>query len=222
MQIKAAIFDMDGTLVNSLILWDVFWQELGKRFLNRPDFHPSAADDKAMRTTTMDCAMAMVHENYRIGDSGEQLVRIVNEIMVDFYCNRVEMKPGAKEYLEQLYQQDVKMVLASGTEMSLVALALEHCGLKKYFSKAFSCCDVGKGKDQPDIYLAAQAALGEKAEDIWVFEDSLVAIETVKKLGMRTVAIYDQNNYGQDEMQKIADYYIDKDETLMKLTEEKA
>ena len=222
MQIKAAIFDMDGTLIDSLILWEVFWTELGQMFLKDPAFRPAAADEKTMRTMTLDQAMNLAHDKYQLGESGQQLLAVVNEITEEFYRDRVEVKPGAREYLEHLYQQGVKMVIASGTEMPFIQIALKHCGLEKYFSHAFSCCDIGKGKEQPDIYLMAQQALGAKTEDIFVFEDSLTAIETVKKLGMQTVAIYDRNNYGQDKMQKIADYYIDDGETLMKLTEEKA
>lgn len=217
MQIKAAIFDMDGTLVDSLILWEVFWSELGERFLQNASFRPTAADDRTMRTMTLDQAMELAHRNYHLGESGEQLLQIVNAITEDFYRNRVQIKPGAKEYLEHLYQQGVKMVIASGTEMPFVELALDHCDLRKYFSRAFSCCDINKGKDQPDIYLLAQQALGEKAEDIWVFEDSLTAIETVQRLGMHTVAIFDRNNYGQEKMREIADYYIAEGETLTKI-----
>ncbi len=215
MQIKAAIFDMDGTLVNSLILWDVFWTEFGKRFRGDAAFRPTQEDDKAVRTLTVAAAMYLIHEKYHLGESGAQLLRIANEIMVDFYKNRVEMKPGARELLDALRAQGTKMCIASGTAQDLMALALAHCDLKPYFDRTFSCADIGKGKDQPDIYLLAQEYLGEKAEDIWVFEDSLTAIETVQKLGMRTVAVYDRYNYGQETMRKIADHYIAEGETLI-------
>ena len=76
------------------------------------------------------------------------------------------------------------------------------------------------GKDAPDIFLLAQKWLGESIQDTCVFEDSLLAIETAKKTGMQTVAIYDQYNFGQERMREIADHYIAKDETLMKLLEE--
>lgn len=219
MQIKAAIFDMDGTLIDSLILWDVFWSELGERFLQDASFRPAAEDDRTVRTMTLDKAMELAHRHYNLGESGEQLLSIVNEITEDFYRNKVLLKPGAKEYLEHLHQQGTKMVIASGTEMSFIELALDRCGLRKYFSRVFSCCDIKKGKEQPDIYLMAQQALGEKAEDIWVFEDSLTAIETVQRLGMHTVALYDRNNYGQEKMRAIADYYIGEGEEMTKLEE---
>ena len=220
MQLKAAIFDMDGTLVNSLLLWDVFWAEFGRRFGRGSDFRPTREDDKAVRTMTVADALNMVHEKYALGDSGETLLRIANATMVDFYAHRVELKPGVREFLDALQAQGVKMCVASATAPDLIDLAMDHCGLRPYFSRVFSCTEVGKGKDAPDIFLLAQKWLGESIEDTCVFEDSLLAIETAKKTGMQTVAIYDQYNFGQERMREIADHYIAKDETLMKLLEE--
>ena len=119
--------------------------------------------------------------------------------------------------MEHLKGSNVKMCVATATAMDLVELAMEHCDLKKYFLKVFSCGTIGKGKDQPDIFLLARDYLGEEPEQTWLFEDSLVAIETATKIGMPTVAIYDEFNYGQDRMKEIATYYIGQGETLLKL-----
>ena len=217
MQIKAAIFDMDGTLVNSLVQWDFFWRDLGERFLGNAAFRPSAADEKTVRTMTLDAAMDLVHEHYGIGDSGQQLLDIVNEMVDDFYRNHVELKPGARELLEHLYAQGTKMCIASGTEMRFIRITLQRCGLEKYFGKLFSCFDIGKGKDEPDVFLLALANLGTRAEETCVFEDSLVAVQTATKVGFQTVGIYDRYNYGQEQMKQIATAYIAEGESLTKL-----
>ena len=101
--------------------------------------------------------------------------------------------------------------------INMIKIAMEHCGIGKYFSEIFSCAVIGKGKDEPDIYLHAMEYLGTTREETCVFEDSAVAIETAVKIGMKTVAIYDKFNYGQDLMKKIANEYIADGETLMKL-----
>jgi beta-phosphoglucomutase-like phosphatase (HAD superfamily) len=101
--------------------------------------------------------------------------------------------------------------------MELIEVAMNHCGLKQYFDKVVSCADVGKGKDEPDVFLAAANYLGEKIEEIWLFEDSLVAIETARKIGMKTVGIYDKYNFGHERMKEISDLYIDDEETLLKV-----
>ena len=78
---------------------------------------------------------------------------------------------------------------------------------------------MGKGKEEPDIFLLASEFLGEKTEETWVFEDSLTAIETATSIGMPTVGIYDQYNYGQDRIKEIATEYVAAGETLLKLTQ---
>lgn len=217
MKFDAAIFDMDGTLIDSLIFWNILWEKMGQTYLHTPGFRPSQADDKAVRTMLMKDAMALIHKNYGIADSAEALLAFTNRLIEEFYATIVEVKPGVREFLEHCKEEGVKMCIASATERDLVLLALKHCGLDGYFEKVFSCGDIGKGKDQPDIYLIAREYLGTQIKDTWVFEDSLVAIETAAKLGMPTVAIYDPDNFGQERMQKIASHYIAKDQTLMEL-----
>lgn len=217
MNIKAAIFDMDGTLVDSLVLWDVFWREAGIRFLNDETFRPSEEDDKAVRTITLRDAMHLIHDRYGLTADGDELFEFVNGIITDFYANRVPLKDGVKEFLEHCKGQNIRMCIASATVPELIEIALKHCGIEHYFEKIFSCSVLGKGKEEPDIYLAAQEYFGADVRDICVFEDSLVAIETAVKLGMRTVAIYDHYNFGQDRMKEIAGAYIAKGESLTKL-----
>lgn len=217
MNIKAAIFDMDGTLVDSLMLWDILWSTFGTAYLQDPAFRPRTEDDKTVRTLTLKDAMELIHRSYGIGSSGAELLDHANRMMLDFYANRVELKPGVKEFLQQRKAQGVKMCIATATAMELVSVAMEHCGLYEYFPRVFSCGDIGKGKDQPDIFLQAAAYLGAPAEETWLFEDSLTAVETAKTIGMPVVGIYDRYNYGQERIRELADFYIAPGETLLKL-----
>ncbi|MBO5231230.1 MAG: HAD family phosphatase [Clostridia bacterium] len=217
MNIKAAIFDMDGTLVDSLMLWDVLWSTFGERYLNDKNFTPSIEDDKKVRTLTLKDAMTLIHNNYNLGESGEELLAEANRIMIDFYANSVELKDGVRAFLEHCKNNGVKMCIASATAPELIDMALKHCNIEKYFLKVFSCGDIGKGKDKPDIFLEAVNFLGTEIKDTWVFEDSLTAIETATKIGMSTVGIYDKFNYGQDKIKEIATEYINSKETLLKL-----
>ena len=214
---KAAIFDMDGTLVDSLMIWDVIWSTLGEKYLNDKNFLPSEEDDFKVRTSTLKDAMDLIHNNYNFGKSGEELFDFVTAFMKDFYTNKVELKSGVKEFLDYLYSNGTKMCIASATAPDLVRVAMKHCGIEKYFLKIFSCSDIGKGKEEPDVFLLAKNYLGESVEETWVFEDSLVAIETATKIGMPTVGIFDRFNYGQEKIEKIACEYITDGETLLKL-----
>ena len=219
MKIKAAIFDMDGTLVDSLFLWGMLWSVFGERYLNDNAFSPSVEDDKKVRTLTLKDAMDLIYNHYGIGESGEELLKLANSIIVDFYASRVELKNGVKEFLEYCKNNGVKMCIASATAPELIDVAIKHCDIGKYFLKVFSCGAIGKGKEEPDVFLQAAEFLGEETKETWVFEDSLTAIETASKIGMPTVGIYDRYNFGQDRIKEIATEYIADGETLLKLTQ---
>jgi len=221
MNIKAAIFDMDGTLVDSLMLWDVLWANLGKKYLNGKPFAVNSEDDRKVRTLTLKDAMDLIHANYNIGESGGELLELANDMMKEFYSTGVELKSGVREFLDYCSSKGVKMCIASATAPELLKLALKHCDLEKYFLKIFSCAELGKGKESPDIFLLTSKFLGEKAEETWVFEDSLTAIETASKIGFPTVGIYDRFNFGQERIKEIASEYIAPGETLMKLVKNK-
>ena len=208
---------MDGTLVDSLMLWEVIWSSFGEKYLGDRSFVPSTEDDKKVRTLTLKDAMQLIHEHYQIGQSGAELLAQANSIMLDFYANRVELKAGVREFLDYLQSQGTKMCIASATAPDLLSVAMEHCDLCRYFPQIFSCGAIGKGKEHPDVFLMARDYLGAPTDETWLFEDSLVAIETATKIGMPTVAIYDRFNFGQDRMQEIANEYIAEGETLMKL-----
>ena len=221
MGMKAAIFDMDGTLIDSLMIWDVIWSKFGETYLNDKDFRPNKEDDKKVRTLTLKDAMALIHCRYHIGQSEEELLSFANNIMLDFYSNQVVLKVGVKEFLEYCKSKGVKMCIATATAPELLNIALNHCGISKYFLKVFSCSDIGKGKDDPEIFMIAKEFLGENTNETWVFEDSLTAIETAVKIGLPTVGIYDSFNYGQDKIKEIANEYITQGQTLLKLIKER-
>lgn len=215
--IKAAIFDMDGTLVDSLMMWDVLWSEFGKRFLGDEGFRPNEMDDKKVRTLTLKDAMQLMHDNYKIGNSGEELLEVANNLLVEFYSERVQLKEGVKFFLDVCYKNGTKMCIASATEPELIQLALKHCDIEKYFLRVFSCAELGVGKEKPDVFLLAQEFLGTGNNETWVFEDSLVAIETATKIGFQTVGIFDRYNFGQEQIKAIATRYIAEGENLTAL-----
>ncbi len=217
MDIKSAIFDMDGTLVDSLIFWGEYWKVLSDRYLNGAPFAPDEETDKTIRTTTLWGAVQLLHQRFGLDETAEALMEFTEEYMAWFYRNRVKPKKGVPEFLEALKSQGVKMCVASASAVPMLEICLETCGLRDYFSALLSCKDFGKGKDQPDVYLAALEHLGTPKEETYVFEDSYVALCTAHKIGMKTVGIYDAFNYDQDKMAVLAEHYIAEGETLLKL-----
>ena len=217
-KIQGAIFDMDGTLVNSMILWDVIWEDIGRRYMNVEGFVPDADFDKTLRTMTLRGAMATIHEHYGVGESAEALFAEADALCRDFYANRVELKSGAREFLDRLYEAGIPMCLATATAPDLIPLSIARCDMAKYFGAVLSCVEIGKGKEHPDIFLEAQKRLGTPVEETWVFEDSYVAAHTAHKIGMKTVGVYDKNNYDHERMEQLADIYIGQGHTLAEIT----
>ena len=214
--IQAAIFDMDGTLVDSLMLWDVLTEAYEKAYPDKIGTVISEEDNRLMRVLPLPESMAMLHEHYGLGESAEELLKLTQAVFLDFYSNRVQLKDGVREFLDALRNRGVKMCIASATPLPLVMASLDHCGIRDYFVDVLSCGEIGKGKDVPDIYLLAKERLGN-LPDTWIFEDAFVAVSTAVDAGFPTVAIYDRYNPYQDKIQAMADYYVAPDETLLKL-----
>ncbi len=219
MKIKSAIFDMDGTLVDSLMFWDIFWQDIGRNYLKQENFKPDEEVDKKIRTMIFSDAMSYIKKYYEIPLDEEKFLAESEKNIENFYITTVKGKEGARELLDYLKSKKIKMCVASATDMKYIEIALESCGLRDYFDTVLSCADIGVGKDQPDIYLKAMKKLGDSAEEICVFEDSYVALETAKKIGFQTVGIYDKYNYEQDRLKKASSIYLHQGQTLRELVE---
>lgn len=216
-KIKGAIFDLDGTLVDSLGVWSECWEEFGKRFLNGDKFQPTDDEEKAVRTKTLKASMEYIYSIYKFGENPEVLYEIFMDVLENYYATKVQVKEGVAEFLEYCRKNNIKMCIASATDIRLIKVALKHCGIDKYFIGILSCADIGKGKEFPDIYLKAMEVLKTEREETCVFEDSSVAITTAAKSGFKTVGIYDKHNFGHEEIKRIADEYIERGETLIKL-----
>ena len=216
LNIQAAIFDMDGTLVDSLMLWDVLHDAYERQYPEKAGTVISEEDNRLMRVLPLPRSMKLLHERYGLGESSEELLALTEAVCWDFYANRVQLKDGVREFLNALHSRGVRMCIASATPLPLIEAALEHCQIRGYFDRVFSCGESGKGKDTPDIYFAVKEYMGNLA-DTWVFEDAYVAVSTATAAGLPTVAVYDRYNSHQEQIQAMATHYIAPGETLLKL-----
>lgn len=220
MQISGAIFDMDGTLVDSLGFWNVFWSELGAQFAGDSGFRPDPATDRAIRTLPLREAMHLLHEKTGFGEDGDALWQMADSRCARFYAEEVQMKPGALEFLTLLRNRGIPMCIASATAPSLLQIVIEKYRLDAWLPRLFSCSEIGRGKEHPDIFLLAHAYLGTPKENTWVFEDSPLALETASAAGFPTVGIFDVNNFDPDRARTASLHYIGEGESLMRLAGE--
>ena len=217
MKLTGAIFDMDGTLIDSLGLWDILWREFGDRYCGGVPFVPDEEADRYIRTVILPEAMRFVHEHCHIGGSAEEIFRVADDCFINFYKTKVALKPGVREFLDYCAEKGVKMCIASAGEPHLINAVFEHCDLEKYFSGVVSCASVGKGKEAPDVFLAARELLGTPMDETWIIEDSVLALDTARKAGFHTVGIYDSHNHDPERVRALSEIYIADGEGLDRL-----
>ena len=184
---KYAIFDMDGTLIDSM----AFWKNLATEYLTSKGILQIPADIlEQIKPMTMSESAALFRREFGLtGDVEAQM----NEMMEDHYRNDIPLKPGVWEYLENLHRQGVRMCVASATAEHLMESCLTRLGVRQYFEFLLSCETVGAGKRSPLVYQEAARRLGAVPGQIAVYEDALYAVQTAKAAGFHVVGVYDDS-----------------------------
>lgn len=204
MKITGAIFDMDGTLLDSMGVWDTAAEE----YLSSIGVKPQENVCEEVKTMSLMQAAVYLKGKYHIDKEPEEMADGVNALIEGFYKNEVMLKPGVKEFLHRLAEHDVKMCIATATDRYLVEAAMERCGVREYFTDIFTCSEVGYGKDEPEIYEQALRRLGTQKSDTIIFEDAIHAIKTAKKAGFLVAGVRDDSEKEQETVMEISDYYI--------------
>lgn len=193
-----AIFDMDGTLVNSM----PYWQRLAEEYLRIKGVRKIRREIlENIRPMTIFEAAVYFKDVYGFLEAPEDLAQEVNELMIKHYREDIPLKPGVRDYLEKLKKGNVRMCVASATAEYLMKACLERAGILENFEFLLSCETVGMGKHSPEIYFLAAEKLGARPEDTAVYEDALHAVETAKAAGFYVTAVYDEN--GKENWEKI-------------------
>ena len=187
---KYAIFDMDGTLIDSM----VFWKNLATEYLTSKGILQIPADIlEQIKPMTMSESAALFRREFGLtGDVEAQM----NEMMEDHYRTDIPLKPGVWEYLENLHRQGVRMCVASATAEHLMESCLTRLGVREHFEFLLSCETVGAGKRSPLVYHEAARRLGAAPREIAVYEDALYAVQTAKAAGFHVVGVYDDSAAG--------------------------
>ena len=188
---RFAIFDMDGTLVDSMR----YWKELAAEFLERKGVRTVSPEIlERIKPMTMTESAALFIQEYGLPGTAESVAAEMNAMMDEHYRKDIPLKSGVQAYLEALHCKGVAMCVASATAEELMAACLSRLGIAQYFSFLLSCETVGAGKNQPDVYWEAAKRLGAEPAEIAVYEDALYAAETAKQAGFYTIAVRDDSN----------------------------
>lgn len=195
---KFAIFDMDGTLVDSM----VYWKALAGEYLKSKGVEkmPEYVEERIKAMTMTESAALFIGE-FHLAGTPEMVAAEMNDMLDNHYRCDIPLKPGVINYLQHLQKMGCRMCVASATAEHLMAACLGRLGILDCFEFLLSCESVGAGKDRPDIYFTVAQKLGAEPGDIGVFEDALYAVETAKKAGFYVVGIYDES--GSENWKKI-------------------
>lgn len=181
-----AIFDMDGTLVDSMPAW----RRLAPDFLASQGISPPENLRTIMEPMTMlQCAEYFV--NLGVTLSPSQIIQAQNDHMALQYRTTIEPRDGVVQYLELLARRGVKMCVATATDRALAQDCLQRLGIRKYFSFILSCEDVGEGKHSPLVFLEAARRLGASPARCSVYEDAAFALSTAAEAGFDPIGVYD-------------------------------
>ena len=194
MPIQGAIFDFDGTIVDSMPMWryapDQLLQRYGQRMTQEvfDATEPLNCDDECL----------WFHEHLGVGQSGEALFEELRAIVRKEYSTTVEAWPHVREFLQSLADAGIPMVIASSTPADDIRVGLRAHGLEGYFKDVVFTGDVGRGKEFPDVYLHALGLLGTPMGQTWVFEDAPFGVRTAHETGFPVVALLNDHD-GRDE-----------------------
>ena len=188
---KGAIFDLDGTLLDSMGVWD----QVDEDFLSKRGI-PVPAD---YATTIAAMQFRQIAEytiaRFDLPDTPERIMAEWDEMGRHMYENVVEAKPGALDYLADLKASGARLAVATSLPPALREPAMRHVGIIDLFDATVSVDDVGDvGKDRPDVYLLAAERLGVDPRDCTVFEDLLVGMRSARSAGMRVWAMHDDSS----------------------------
>ena len=203
--IEAAIFDLDGTLIDSMWMWRQIDVEYLAQFgIPLPDDLQETIEGWSFNETAK-----YFQERFGITDDINVIKAEWNAMAYDFYQNKVQLKPGVTEFLKELKKRGIRCGIATSNSNELVAAVLRNLKVREYFEEIHTACEVEHGKPFPDIYLLVSRKLGVEPSKCLVFEDILPGIEAGKAAGMKVCAVYDE--YSHKELAvKIArsDYYF--------------
>ena len=187
---RYAIFDMDGTLVDSM----GFWKDLANEFLRQNGVAVIPPDlRERVKPLTMTESAALFIREFHLPGTAETAAAEMNAMMDTHYRKDIPLKEGVADYLRALKQRQVHMCVASATAQPLMRACLDRLGVLDCFDFLLSCEEVGAGKTRPDVYYASAERMGAAPGEIAVYEDALYAAQTAKNAGFYVVGIYDDS-----------------------------
>ena len=192
---KGAIFDVDGTLLDSMPIWE----DAAARFLAGLGIRAQEGLGDIMFRMSLDEGAVYLKNTYGLDMSVEEVKAGVLGVIRDFYVNQVQPKAGVREFLKERSSRRIPMYSATSSNREHKRAAFERLGLYEYFDGMITCEEAGAGKREPTIFLLAAQRMGLAPQDIFVFEDVIHAVRSAGSAGFVTVGVYDKASEPDNE-----------------------
>lgn len=203
--IKSAIFDADGTLLDSMKIWE----DAGEKYLRRLGLEPEPDLGKILYPMSLEESSIYLKKEYGLAQSPGEIKQAVLDVISDFYYFEVQLKPGVKEFLDCLNKEHIPMVIATTGDRVLLEAALKRLGIRGYFDEIFTCSELHTTKRESYIYQKAAIYLKTASEHTYVFEDVLYALDSAKAAGCKVIAVEEVTSAcDKEEIIKISDMYL--------------
>lgn len=188
--IKGIIFDVDGTILNSMPMWE----NVDEIYLQSIGVEAEPGLKEKLSTLGLTEGAQYLIEAYHLSQTVEEVFAGIEEQVKEFYEERVPLKNGVREYLMEFRERRLPMMVATAGERKMVEAAFKRLGIAGWFKGILTCTEVGTDKRNPDVFLAAALQMDLEPSEVLVFEDAWHAVQTVKKAGFPLVAVYDKSN----------------------------
>jgi HAD superfamily hydrolase (TIGR01509 family) len=213
---RACIFDVDGTLIDSMGIWD----DLGKRFLAKRGIEAQDNLGEILFPMSTEQSASYLRTHYGVHESIEEIRQGYRKIILSFYRDEVQEKPGACAFVKDLHEKKIPLCAVTTNETDIVHMVFQRLGIDSCFLDVLACSDLHTDKTKPDIYLSACKEMKAEVSETLVFEDTLQPVKTAVQAGFFTVAIEDEaSRKDQETIRKTADLFIHdwKDPRLLQL-----
>jgi HAD superfamily hydrolase (TIGR01509 family) len=204
-KIKGAIFDLDGTLVDSMRVWN----KIDAEFLEKRGIDVPCGLSEEIKNMTFRETAIYFKERFNIADDAEDIMQEWNDMAYREYAHNIRLKAGVKKFLGFLKGKGIKIGLATTNSRELLEAVLKNNEIMSFFDAISTADETGKGKEHPDIYLLTAKKLCLEPKTCVVFEDILPAVRSARAAGMKVIGVYDEYSRQEaKEIKKIADGYI--------------
>ncbi|MCI5839115.1 MAG: HAD family phosphatase [Peptoniphilaceae bacterium] len=201
------LFDCDGTLLDSMFVWEKPYKELFKKY----NYIPTKEEYDEIQSYGMSEFCEFVINKFNLKLSKREVSKKIYKVIEYGYKNDVKPKNGIVDFLDKLYEKNIEMAVTSSSDLKLLDVVFEKYKMNKYFKFILTPDSSGLLKSEKEYWLKAMKLLNSDPKSTILFDDASYAIKTAKSVGIYTIGVKDLP-YNEKEipiLEEIADELLD-------------